>query len=141
MDSFKLNFLHVSDGYLFSQEGKLSIIGIFENVNLVTLPGSLLKAAIIVNFSVLNTDIDSAKVDISIEKKDAKEAVLKLPTLEPKFPKDSNGIRKVGFTIDVANITFKEIGKYDVIVRINGVELGKTELTVNYNKNQKGVSN
>lgn len=129
MKDFKLNFMHLCDEAIFSQDGKLSLIGIFEVVNVVALPGSLLKAFLVFNLSVLNKNLNKVDLDIAIRKAGTKKEVVKLPTLTPSLvnkPEES----KIGVTLGLANITFQEVGKYVIEIQANKVLVGTFDFEV-----------
>jgi hypothetical protein len=118
MSDFKLNFIHLCDEATFSQEGKLSLIGIFDVVNVVNIPGNLLKAVLVCNFSILNPSVKNVKVDIFIEKEGEKEPIFKIPTLNAKFPPGlKEGMEqenKIGFTVQLGNLRFNSEGIYQI---------------------------
>lgn len=145
MKDFKLNFIHLCDESLFSQDGKLSLIGIFEVVNVAILPSSLLKASLVFNISILNKNINKVDLDISIRKVDTKEEVFKLPTLTPSIAKNqkntSNDEIRLGVTLQLTNVQFKETGQYTLELRTNNVILGSLDFQVNLLSQKKGIIN
>ncbi|MDO8658624.1 MAG: hypothetical protein Q7K55_07810 [Candidatus Levybacteria bacterium] len=131
MKDFKLNFIHLCDDAIFSQEGKLSLIGIFEVINVVALPGSLLKAYLVFNLNVINKSLDKVDLDISIKKEDTGNELLKLPTLTPSIVKNkADSELKLGLTLQLANITFQETGKYMVELKVNKEHVGTLNFDV-----------
>lgn len=144
MKDFRMNFIHLCDDALFSQDGKLSLIGVFEMINLVSLPGSLLKAFLVFNMSILNEELRKVNLDIAMIKSDTKEEVFKLPTLTPSIasnPKDIDGETKLGITLQLANISFKETGKYTLQVKANNTIVGSLNFMVNLLEQKKGEKN
>jgi len=134
MSDFKLNFIHLCDQATFSQEGKLSLTGIFDVVNVVNLPGSLLKAVLVCNFTVLNTKLDKIKIDINISKDGETEPVFKIPPLTAKVTKpaimQTTKETKLGLTIQLGNLVFKTEGIYEVNINANGELIGKNTFEV-----------
>ncbi len=126
MTDFKLNFMHLCDEALFSQDGKLSLIGMFEVINITALPGSLLKAYLVLNIGILNRNVKKVDLNITIKKLDTKEEIFKLPTITPAFelnPASKEEV-KVGITLQLANIIFKETGSYIVELEANKQVVG-----------------
>lgn len=141
MKDFRMNFIHLCDDALFSQDGKLSLIGVFDMINLVSLPGSLLKAFLVFNMSILNKELSKVDLDIAIIKSGTKEEVFKLPTLTPSItnnPKDIDGEAKLGITLQLTNISFKETGKYILQVKANNSAVGSFNFMVNLLEQKKG---
>lgn len=144
MTDFKMNFIHLCDDALFSQDGKLSLIGIFEVINLRNLPGSLLKASLVFNMSILNKELTKVDLEIGMIKSDTKEEVFKLPTLTPSIvsnPKDIDGETKLGISLQLANILFKEVGKYTLQVKANNTIVGSLNFMVNLLEQKTGDKN
>lgn len=120
MKDFKLNFIHLCDDAIFSQDGKLSLIGIFEVVNVVALPGSLLRAFLVFNLNLLNKKLDKVDLDIAIKKEATGKEVLKIPTLTPSVVRNTGDTElKLGITLQLNNITFQETGKYFIELKAN----------------------
>lgn len=136
MADFKLNFIHLCDEATFSQEGKLSLIGIFDILNVMNIPGNLVKAVLVCNFSVLNPNLESINIDITISKEGKTEPIVKIPTLNAKkfekgksTPLDTKET-KMGITLQLTNIEFKSEGGYFINVMANGSLLGSYEFNV-----------
>lgn len=123
MSKFKLNFIHLCDDAIFSQDGKLSLIGIFEVINVVTLPGSLLKAFLVFNLNVLDKTLKTVDIDIIIKNVKSGKEVMKTPTL--KSPLNQSGDEsKMGVTLQLVNITFTETGKHVIDLIVNKEKAG-----------------
>lgn len=141
MTDFKLNFIHLCDEALFSQDGKLSLIGIFEVINVANLPGTLLKASLVFNMNVLNKNLDKVELDIIVRKSDTKEEIFKLPTLTPSFPKNQKDNNKIGVNLQLVNIQFKYEGQYMLELLANKEIVGSLDFQVNLLKqNKEGVN-
>lgn len=144
MKDFKLNFIHLCDEALFSQDGKLSLIGIFEVINVINLPSSLLKASLVFNISVLNKELNKVDLDIVIRRSDTGEETFKLPTLTPSITRNSNATDnevKLGITLQLANILFQQAGKYKLELKVNKLIVGSLDFQVNLLQQQKGAMN
>ena len=124
MAKFKLNFIHLCDDAIFSQDGKLSLIGIFEVINVVTLPGSLLKAYLVFNLNVLDEALKEVYIDISIKNVNSGKEVMNISNLKTPIKKVGDEI-KLGVTLQLVNITFIEESKHLIELRINKEVVGK----------------
>jgi hypothetical protein len=124
MAKFKLNFIHLCDDAIFSQDGKLSLIGIFEVINVVTLPGSLLKAYLVFNLNVLDEALKEVDIDISIKNVNSGKEVMNISNLKTPINKVGDEI-KLGVTLQLVNIAFTEEGKHLIELRINKEVVGK----------------
>ena len=145
MKDFKLNFIHLCDEALFSQDGKLSLIGIFEIINVINLPSSLSRASLVFNMNVLNKNLNKVDLDITIRNSDSGEETFKLPTLTPSFtrnPKgDSNdGEVKLGIALKLENILFKKTGKYAIDLKANSMAVGSLNFHVKLLPQNKGAN-
>lgn len=144
MNDFKLNYMHLCDEVSFSQEGKLSIIGIFDVINVTNIPGSLIKAYLVCNFTVLNNNLKEAVISIVVNNKKTKEEVVKIPELKVSIPEQDkiipNRPRVLGVSLQLVNIPFKEIGEYNVSVVVNNENVGAYAFYVNQIKAEKVVN-
>lgn len=144
MNNFRLNYIHLCDEVSFSQEGKLSIIGIFDVINVINIPGSLIKAYLVCNFTVINNDLKEAKINISVNNKKNKEEVVKIPELKVPIPAQDkiipNRQRVLGVSLQLVNIPFKETGEYNISVVVNGENVGACTFYVNQIKAERVVN-
>lgn len=144
MSNFKLNFIHLCDEVTFSQEGKLSIIGIFDVINVKNIPGSLIKGYLVCNFIVLNKELKEATMNIVINKKKTQEEVVRIPELKITIPEQDtlilNRPRVLGVSFQLVNLSFKEIGEYNISVVINEEKVADYIFYVNHIKSEKVVN-
>lgn len=144
MTDFKLNFMHLCDDASFSQEGKLTLTGIFDVVNVLSIPGSLLKAMLVFNISILNKDTNKVTLDIQLINKKNGEVVLSIPSLTADIPKEvavqNSGERKMGLVVQLANITFSNEGIYEITLKANGSKVGNYDFTVNKIKEKEAAN-
>lgn len=144
MKDLRLNFIHLCDEATFSQEGKLSIIGIFDVVNITNIPGSLLKAYLVCNFTVLNDDLKETKLEVKVKNKQTNEEIMKTPELTVAIPNTNpvmgNKQKTLGLSLQLVNMTFKEVGEYTIIVEANGEKVGENTFFVNLAKPKKEVN-
>lgn len=144
MNNFKLNYIHLCDDVSFSQEGKLTITGIFDVINVINIPGSLIKAYLVCNFTVLNNDIKEATINIAVNNKKTQEEVVKIPELKVLIPEQDklipNRPRVLGVSLQLVNIPFKQTGEYNISVVINGEKVADYIFYVNQIKADKVVN-
>ena len=144
MKGFKLNFIHLCDDASFSQEGKLSIIGIFDVVHLTNIPGTLVRAYLVSNFTVLDNDLKEAKITVKVKNKKNNEEVIKTPELTVNVPGVIQPVgskqKTLGLSLQLVNMTFKETGEYLIEVEINGEKIGEYTFFVNLVKSPKEVN-
>ena len=144
MNNFKLNYMHLCDEVSFSQEGKLSIIGIFDVINVINIPGSLIKAYLVCNFTVLNNDLKEATISISVNNKKTKEDVVRIPELKVLIPEQDkiipNRAKVLGVSLQLVNVSFKETGEYNMSVVVNEENVGSYTFYVNQLKAEKVVN-
>lgn len=144
MSNFKLNFIHLCDEVSFSQEGKLSIIGIFDVINIINIPGSLIKAYLVCNFTVLNNDLKEATISITVNNKKTQEEIVKIPELKVSIPEQDkiipNRPRVLGVSLQLVNIPFKETGEYNIFVVVDTEKVGGYTFYVNQLKAERVVN-
>lgn len=144
MNNFNLNYIHLCDEVSFSQEGKLSIIGIFDVVNVINIPGGLIKAYLVCNFTVLNNGLKEAVINIAVNNKKTQEEVVKIPELKVPIPEQDkiilNRPRVLGVSLQLVNIPFKETGEYNISVVVNEEKVGNYTFYVNQLKTEKVVN-
>lgn len=144
MNNFKLNYIHLCDEVSFSREGKLSIMGIFDVINIINIPGSLIKAYLVCNFTVLNNDLKEATISITVNNKKTKEEVVKIPDLKVPIPRQDKVIpnrpRVLGVSLQLVNISFKETGEYNISVVVNKEDVADYTFYVNQLKTEKAVN-
>lgn len=144
MNNFKLNFIHLCDEVIFSQERKLSIIGMFDVINIINIPGSLIKGYLVCNFTVLNKDLKEAVINIVINNKKTREEVAKIPELKVVIPEQDklipNRPRVLGVSLQLVNIPFKELGEYNIALVINDEKVADYIFYVNQIKSERTVN-
>jgi hypothetical protein len=120
----KLNFIHICDTAFPSMDGKLNIIGIFENILAVNFPAVHARLTIVFNVSAsLN------KHDFKLRLTDSNSRDI-VPMIEGTFELNP-GQRNFGFIGAVSNVRFEKEGQYSAIVEIDGKQVGITKFGVN----------
>lgn len=144
MNNFKLNYIHLCDDVSFSQEGKLTITGIFDVINVINIPGSLIKAYLVCNFTVLNNYLKEAAINITVNNKKTQEEVVKIPELKVPIPDQDkiipNRPRVLGVSLQLVNVPFKETGEYNISVVVNEEKVADYIFYVNQIKAEKVVN-
>ena len=144
MSNFKLNYIHLCDEVSFSQEGKLSLIGIFDVINVINTPGSLIKGYLVCNFTVLNKALKEASINIVINNKKTEDEVVRIPELKVPIPEEDklipNRPRVLGVSLQLVNIPFKEKGEYNISVVANEEKIADYIFYVNQIKTEKVVN-
>lgn len=116
-----------------SQDNKLSVMGIFDQVRVTQLPGGIARAFFVA--IVVGEQDSSYKLTVSGEQ--GSKTVF--PPIQIDMHTGSNGQHNM--LIDLVNIGFPEEGKYDFFIRHNKEVVGSTSLQVihvkQYGKQQK----
>jgi hypothetical protein len=110
MEKAKLNFAHICEMAFLSQEGKLNIIGIFEQVNVRTFPTRQPKMTL-----VMNLLLQKGKYPLKIRmvKEVSNKEVAKI---HGEINCKKTG--KTGFINEFRDIQFHEPGQYSVEIWI-----------------------
>lgn len=106
----KVNFLHICDSAILEQgTGKVSVIGIFENINAESFPAMHPGMSIVIGF-----EGDPNNYDVEIVFLDEKEEIVKIPVKITVGPnRRGNWIQNiVGYTIP-RDLTQKIVIKHD----------------------------
>jgi hypothetical protein len=124
--NFHLNFIFLCDDAFKGENGKVSIIGIFQQVNLREIPGKLLKSVLVGNFTDLSKTAEELELKVSLLDVENKPANLNIPAV--KLP--SSGGKDVGFFLELGNLEFSKTGDYKFVVEVNGELLGEYKFQV-----------
>ncbi len=107
-----------------SREGKLSAMGIFEELRTTNPTAVLAKGFLVATLS--GTPNTSYELNIKAEEKKQKTSVL--PNLEVGVTTGPNG--KSNLVIELVGVNFPKDGKYDFKLFSGRSEVGSTQLTV-----------
>lgn len=127
MKKTRVKFIAFCDYASVSQEGKLSVNGIFDQVRVAQFPGGVARAF----FVAMLTTEPNIKTVFSIKGILGDKTVF--PPIELETQVGDTGGQNIFF--DLAGITFPEKGVYKFILFQDGKEIGLTELTVGGAKN------
>lgn len=123
---FHLNFMFLCDDAFKGENGKVSIIGIFQQVNLREIPGKLLKSVLVGNFTDLNKTTEELELKVSLLDRENNPANLNIPLV--KLPSSSG--KDIGFFLELGNLEFSKTGDYKFAVEVNGELLGEYKFQV-----------
>jgi len=124
---FHLNFLFLCDDAFKGENGKISIIGIFQQVNLREIPGMLLKSVLVGNFSYFDKTTKELELKVNLLDPENKPANLKIPPVKLPLPNEGGDI---GFFLELGNLEFSKTGNYKFEVEMNGEALGEYKFQV-----------
>lgn len=130
MDDIKLNFAHVCDYAFNGENGKLCIIGIFKNVNVLNSNQPHPQMFIATNVSVKSGK--DYKQTIRLVKEDKPEDDI-MPPIEFPFSMSREGNPnevEVGFIGQINNIKFKDSGVYEFKIYIDEIFLKSVQINV-----------
>lgn len=130
MKNYKLNFLHLCDVAILSQDNKLSVIGIFNAINLSTLPGQLPKATLVANIGLLQESTSDLAFTLQFKAPDGK--ILPIAEIQQMRPlHNANDLPiEVGFNIELVNFTFEAAGRYMAQVLVGEELVGEVPVEV-----------
>jgi len=127
--NIKLNFLHICDYASFGERGKLNILGIFKNINILKIPTVYPQLFIVTSIIVANSG--SFKEVIKIvddENIDILNPPLQFNLNSPPTRKEKQA--KIGVVAQVNNLRLSKKGKYKVQIYVNNKLIGETTLMV-----------
>ncbi len=131
----KLNFSILCDNAFVDNDGQLSIIQIFEFINVIgSFPASHPKMAIVTNYSMNQNDVNIKHIQ-QIEIIDPTDNIIASLniTAEPKENRD-----KLQFISSFINLNFKMPGQYKIKVVIDDNE---PEFPIKFNLNKLSTTN
>lgn len=115
-------FITFCDYSMMSQENKLSIIGIFDEVRVQEFPGGLASAALVAIIQ------GKPSTSYKLTAKGMKGKTEVFPPLELNIITGITGASNI--TINLKNISFPEEGVYEFVILNGTKEIGKTTLKV-----------
>lgn len=124
----KVNLITLSDYASVSREGKLSIDGIFDKLNVATFPTTIVRAFFVATVS--GETFTEYKLDLSF-KKGSKE----IASFNLNSTTGENG--KNNLIVELAGLPVESVGEYKLSLIHNKKELGNAILEVVSTENQK----
>ncbi len=128
MSKLNLNLLTMCDLAMVSQEGKLSIIGIFDRMFVRELPSSIARFYVV--SVVTGKPREEYKISLQIKSPTGKDII---PTKELSIIPGENGQNNV--LTEAVNLPLPELGEYKISLKNGGEKLGETQFTVMKVKN------
>lgn len=128
--SLKLQLIAFADYATIAQDGKLSIMGIFDRVGINQFPGGLPRAFFV---AIVKGEVDkSYKVNVKGEMKN--ETIF--PAINLDIRTSDNG--QANILMDFANLGFPKEGKYEFGIYEGKEKIGSTHVDVIQVKQQNG---
>lgn len=115
----KVNLITLSDYASISREGKLSINGIFDKLNVSKFPTSLVRAYFVATIS--GDSLTEYKLDLNFKKGSKNLATFNLNSMTGENGRNNMVVELVGLPI-------QEEGEYELTLTHNKKELGSTTL-------------
>lgn len=112
----------------------MSIIGIFQRINLTQIPGTHLKFVLVGNFSVLYKETANIEITINLIDPNNDPINLNISPLKLPVPPEIKATRDVGFVIEIGNLRFETDGDYKFEVNINNEKIGEYKFQVELQK-------
>ncbi len=124
----------LSDYASVSQEGKLTIAGIFDKLNVVKFPTSIVKAYFVATIS--GDAFTEYKLDLSFKRGKNQLASFSLSSMTGENGRNNMVVEMVGLPIE-------EAGEYNFVLSHNKKELGKVmlEAVLAENKTEEKLAN
>lgn len=119
MKQLKVNLITLSDYSTISKEGKLSIDGIFDRLNVAKFPTSLIRAFFVATVS----GEPFTEYKLSLEVKKGTKQIASFPLNNMTGDNGRNNL-----VVELIGIPFETEGKYDFILNNDGEELARTSL-------------
>lgn len=135
MEQYKIEYILLADAANIDSFGKLNVLGIFQNIYLNKIPGSILKFSIISSISVLDPS-KPFTIDIKIIDSKGDPVKIEKPLSFPFKPQEGNKDNKINLLIDMVNLQFNFFGKYEIEISVDNKKIGSSFLLVTEKKSQ-----
>lgn len=124
-ENIKLNFLHVCDYASFGENGKINILGIFENIRAKNFPYVHPQLFVVVNISIYkNGEYQNIIQLVNEENVELGKIIFPIKVNSKNFPAG------VGIMGQLNSIKFEKPGRYYIKVFLDDNEISKKELNV-----------
>lgn len=136
MKDIKINYLHFCDAANIDSLGKVSILGIFGRIFLQNVPSKFPKITIVFNLSFNNLEKTNNKIELKIYGQNKEELEIK-PPIALDFMVNEADLKKEGdvnLILEIANLEFKNFGKHNFVIYLNGEEIGNKPLLIDERK-------
>lgn len=124
-------YLLICDHAFLDKNNKLNVIGLFDNVNLNTLPGNILKIVIIGCYE-MGLDLESTvSLEVNILRPDNSQLI----HLDNKSAAINSSDNTLRFVFEMGNLKFDKEGIHSIEVLVNGEKIGLRTFTVKKQSN------
>jgi len=120
----EIKLLTICDYATVAQDGKLSIIGVFDKIFVRDLPSTHLRMFLVC--SLIGKENSDHKIKVSIKNSGGQEILINAPELSTKMSPEGTG----NITLDLVNLPLNLTGEYTVSLIEEGKPLGKTTFDV-----------
>ena len=125
--SQKVNYILICENATLSDRKQLSLINIFDQIKVKTLPTVFAKMSVVVNF-----DIDQENYNIELLIKNQKEELVLPPLKRKEIP--TRDKKNVNFVFNLEGILIEEEGELNFIINVDDKEFGRTKLNIEKEK-------
>ncbi len=125
MADLKLHTLLLCDYALTAQDGKISAIGVFSQINVVRMPATHGRCFIV---AILEATPGSHELTFQVVSPSGKQTLQQPPRLRIDVPAAATSANIVA---DLKGMRIAEIGRYRIELRAGGEVLGSSPFTVN----------
>jgi hypothetical protein len=121
----ELHSLLLCDHAITSQDGKVSAIGLFSQINVTRLPTTYGRLFIV---AVLEADPGTHEVTLQVVAPDGSPLLARPPQMQLEVPPNATTANIVA---DLKGLQLKELGRHRIELRAGDRVLGNTPFTVN----------
>ncbi len=125
MADLSLHTLLLCDYALTAQDGKISAVGVFSQINVARLPASHGRCFIV---AILEASPGTHELSIQVVGPSGKPSLQQAPRLRIEVPPNATTANIVA---DLKGMRIEEIGRHRIEMRAGDVLLGSTPFTVN----------
>src|ERR671914_2009044 len=125
MADIELHTLLLCDYALTAQDGKISAIGVFSQINVARLPATHGRCFIV---AILEADPGPHELSIQVVSPSGRDTLSQAPRLRIEVPPSATTANIVA---DLKGMRLEEIGRYRIEVRSGDQILGTSPFTVN----------
>ena len=125
MADLQLHTLLLCDYALTAQDGKISAVGVFSQINVARLPATHGRCFIV---AILEADPGPHELSIQVVSPSGRDTLTQAPRLRIEVPPTATTANIVA---DLKGMRLEEIGRHRIEVRSDGRQLGSAPFNVN----------
>ena len=125
MADLQLHTLLLCDYALTAQDGKISAIGVFSQINVARLPATHGRCFIV---AILEASSGPHELSLQVVSPSGKDTLQQAPRLRIEVPANATTANIVA---DLKGMRLEEIGRHRIEVRSDGARLGSAPFNVN----------